>query len=233
MDKEALEAFIGTLDNWATLFTLLVVIGVGGELIVHMLQSGANKKLAAIQNAESIAQAIEVARLNKESASFNLDIAKANKGAADATERAANAEKQAAESSRRAEEERVERLKLEASLKPRRLTAEQKQKLALLLKPFSTSPLALEWVGPGGQESADLASDMNDVVLSLGIKISHRNILMDQYFKGVFLKSGVGRTAEVEVLAGFLIEVGLSTKPVAVTTLSDAQELVVVIGSKP
>jgi hypothetical protein len=43
MDKGTLEGLIGALDNWAAFFTLLVVIGVGGELVVHVWQSRASK----------------------------------------------------------------------------------------------------------------------------------------------------------------------------------------------
>ncbi|HEY2121335.1 MAG TPA: hypothetical protein VGH37_19265 [Candidatus Acidoferrum sp.] len=46
MGKESLEALIAMLDNWAAFFTLLVVVAVGGELIVHVMQSRANKKLS-------------------------------------------------------------------------------------------------------------------------------------------------------------------------------------------
>jgi hypothetical protein len=110
MNKDALEAFLSVLDNWAALFTLLVVIGVGGELVVHVMQSRANKKLIALQRTEALAQEAEIARMKKESASFELDIAKANRGSADALERAAkaeenlaNAQKSAADANAKAE----------------------------------------------------------------------------------------------------------------------------------
>ncbi len=92
MNKDALDGLISLLDNWAALFTLLVVIGVGGELVVHVIQSRANKKLIALQNSEALVQEAEIARMKKDSASFELDIANAKKGAADALERAAKAE---------------------------------------------------------------------------------------------------------------------------------------------
>jgi len=95
MDKDALEGLIATLDNWAAFFTLLVVLGVGGELVVHLMSSRANKKLAAVQSSHALAQSAEIARLQKDSASFELDIAKANKGAADANARAAGLEVEA------------------------------------------------------------------------------------------------------------------------------------------
>jgi len=92
MSKDALDALLSVLDNWAAFFTLLVVIGVGGELVIHVMQSRANKKLIALQRTEALAQEAEIARMKKDSASFELDIAKANKGSADALERASKAE---------------------------------------------------------------------------------------------------------------------------------------------
>ncbi len=110
MSKEALEALLSVLDNWAAFFTLLVVIGVGGELAIHVMQSRANKKLIALQKTETLAQETEIARMKKDSASFELDIAKANKGSAEALERAAkaeanlaNAQKSAADANAKAE----------------------------------------------------------------------------------------------------------------------------------
>jgi hypothetical protein len=128
MDKGALEALIATLDNWAALFTLLVVIGVGGELAVHVMSSRANKKLAALQNIQGLAQEAEIARLRKDSASFELDIAKANEGAADAKARAAGLE--------------VEALQLRKQLtlqgaRENLLSGENRQKLVDALKRFA------------------------------------------------------------------------------------------------
>ncbi len=66
MDKDALEGLISVLDNWAAVFTLLVVIGVGGELVIHVMSSRANKKLIALQKSEALAQEAEIARLHRE-----------------------------------------------------------------------------------------------------------------------------------------------------------------------
>jgi hypothetical protein len=70
LDKPGLETRLGCLDNWAAFFTLLVVIGVAGELVVHILSSRASSKLIALQNQE-VAQANErTAQLERE----NLEI---------------------------------------------------------------------------------------------------------------------------------------------------------------
>jgi hypothetical protein len=152
---------------------------------------------------------------------------------ADTNERAAHAEERAAEATSRTEEERVKRLELEASIQPRRLTADQKAKLTSVLKPFSAIPITLDWVAGGGQESADLASDINDALMSAGIAIKSRNLLMDQYFKGIILMAGDSRLGQAEVIATFLIEVGLAKKPVGFQKITDPQELTIVVGSKP
>jgi len=128
MDKDALEGLIAALDNWAAFFTLLVVIGVGGELAVHLMSSRANKKLSALQNSHALTQEAEIARLRKDSTSFELDIAKANKGAADANARAAGLE--------------VEALRLQKQLvlqgaRENLLTGDNRKKIVEALKRFA------------------------------------------------------------------------------------------------
>ncbi len=122
MDKEALEALLRTLDNWGAFFILLVVLGVGGELFVHLRQSSANKKLAALQRSEAKAQEAEIARLNKDAEALKLDVAKANE--------------RASEANRVAEGERLARLKIEERLAPRSLSKEQSDELTAALGKF-------------------------------------------------------------------------------------------------
>lgn len=122
MDKETLEALLRTLDNWAGFFILLVVLGVGGELFVHLRQSVANRKLAALQHSEAKAQEAEIARLNESSEVLKLDVAKANE--------------RAAEANRSAEQEKLARLKIEERLAPRLLSKEQSDKLTAAIGKF-------------------------------------------------------------------------------------------------
>jgi len=122
MDKEALEALLRTLDNWAGFFILLVVLGVGRELFVHLRQSVANRKLAALQRSEARAQEAEIARLNESSVVLKLDVAKANE--------------RAAEANHLAEQEKLARLKIEERLAPRSLNKEQSDKLTTALGKF-------------------------------------------------------------------------------------------------
>ena len=158
MDKNALENLLSTLDWWAGFFTLLVVIGVGGELFVHIKSGRVSKRLIAIQHDEEKVRETEIARLGKEAAESGKSIAEANARAAEANahaksaeehlaganerasqayERAAQAEKEAAKFNETAERERLARLQLEAKFTPRSLTPEQFKDLVAKLKPYS------------------------------------------------------------------------------------------------
>ncbi|HUO34323.1 MAG TPA: hypothetical protein VMU43_04980 [Candidatus Acidoferrum sp.] len=172
MDKDSLEGLISLLDNWAVFFTLLVVIGVGGELVIHIMSSRANKKLITLQKSESLAQEAEIARMKKDSASFELDIAKANKGAAEALERAAKAEENLASAKKSAAEanekagafqlqiaqanERTAKAELElAKIKaPRVLTEAQQRELVDVLKPFPNTVISIEFAYADGEAKA-------------------------------------------------------------------------------
>lgn len=192
MDKDALDGLISVLDNWAAFFTLLVVIGVGGELVVHVMQARANKKLIALQKSEALAQEAEIARMKKDSASFEFNIAKANKGAAEALERAAkaeenlgNAKKSAAEANERAANaeqkagsfqlqiaqanERVASAQLElARIKtPRSLT--RVSELIASLAPFKGTEYVFVSVS-ADEESINLLKAINEVLQKAGWK---------------------------------------------------------------
>jgi hypothetical protein len=68
MDKPQLEAFLTTLDRWTAFFTALVVIGVGGELVTHLLYSRTNKQLMAIQHQEEQEFQSQIALANERTA---------------------------------------------------------------------------------------------------------------------------------------------------------------------
>jgi hypothetical protein len=179
MDKDALDGLISLLDNWAAVFTLLVVLGVGGELVVHVMQSRANKKLIALQNSEALAREAEIARMKKDSASFELDIANAKKGAADALERAAKAEEnlgnakkdaalalqRAADANRIAEEERLKRVQIEERMKPRSLKPSPQAISAL--KAFKGTEYTFSSVF-ADEESIVLLKQLDSILLSAG-----------------------------------------------------------------
>jgi len=158
MGKTELENLLSLLDNWAAFFTLLVVIGVGGELFVHIKYSRTSKRLIAMQHDEEKAREAEIARLGKEAAESGKGIADANARAAEANahaakaeehlgaanerasqayERAAQAEREAAKFNETAERERLARLKLEAALTPRSLSIEQHRDMVAKLRGYS------------------------------------------------------------------------------------------------
>jgi hypothetical protein len=140
MDKEALEALLRTLDNWGAFFILLVVLGVGGELFVHLRQSSANKKLTALQRSEAKAQEAEIVRLNKDAEGFRLDVAKANE--------------RAAEANRLAEQEKLARLKIEERLAPRSLNKEQSDKLTAAVRKFTGQKIEIAEYGLSREASS-------------------------------------------------------------------------------
>jgi hypothetical protein len=226
MGKTDIEAAIGTLDTLIQVFAVLVAIGIVGEVGFGVRHWILSRRLHNIQQSEDLERTEEIAKLNKEAGD-------ARKAAGEAVERAGNAEENIAKANERAALAEQHTAEIQASLKPRRLTAEQKAKLVSLLKPFSNLPITLEWVGSGTQEVADLASDMFDTITSAGITIPNKNILMGEYFRGVQLKVGNDRRAEAEIIGGFLIEAGLSGKPVPARPEPNAQNLAIVIGSKP
>src|SRR2546428_2288570 len=121
--KALLETRLDSLDGWAVLFTLLVVLGVGGELVVHIMSSRTSKRLIEIQKAEEQQRQAEIARLPKEAEIARKDIAEAHA--------------RAAEANQKAEEEKLARVKIEEKLAPRHLSAEQQRRIVSALKPFA------------------------------------------------------------------------------------------------
>jgi hypothetical protein len=135
LDKSGLEALITTLDNWAAVFTALVVIGVGGELVVHVLSGRASTRLIALQNIEEQKLRVEMGRLGGVTAD-------ANKAAAQANERANQMELQA-------EGLKRENLEIQRKIRPRFLTTAERQTLLDALQPFHGHQVILTRLGDG------------------------------------------------------------------------------------
>ncbi len=228
--------------RYARTFEMFVIIGVAGELFadggIFLFSS----------HLQTIAD-IEIGELTKEAGDAKTS---ANE-AADAAQRAKDESTNAlalASGARRELDSFASRLAearqlaahaeqgtaaLTAANAGRRLTSEQKNKLATILTRFAPTAITLEWTSAGGQESVDLAKDINDAIVGAGIPMTtaNRAILMDQYFKGVLLRVGDDRKSEASAIAGFLIEANLATKPVHTLPAANAQVLAIVIGSKP
>jgi hypothetical protein len=61
--KATLETLIDRCDWWSAIFTLMVVIGVAGELVTHVIQTRANKRLIAVQRTEADQLNLEIEKL--------------------------------------------------------------------------------------------------------------------------------------------------------------------------
>jgi hypothetical protein len=109
--------------------TLLLIVGISGELLGLVKISEYSGKIIALLN-ERAARAIKDAGdAMQKAAEAESHLAGARKDAAEARERAAKAEKAT-------EDEKVERLKLEKQVAPRRLPKEQREAVAAALTKF-------------------------------------------------------------------------------------------------
>jgi hypothetical protein len=212
MGKSELEALLARIDVWLLIFGIIVVIGVAGESFFGIRHWWNSRKLQKIQEQESDALHAEIARLGKETADANA---------------------RAAEANRIAEEERLARLKLEEKIAPRRLTSAEISKLARLLEPFAGSSLSIHVTAASGLEGTNLANDILAALNRAHIATKGNQRLMDSFFGNVILKAGQNRRKEADIIAGFLIETGLSPKPVQLEQSQDENELRIQIGSKP
>jgi hypothetical protein len=202
MGKEALEAWLNTLDSWSAIFTLCVVIGVGGELIVHLMQSRANKRLNVLQHSEALAQEAVIARLNKDSAD-------------------AKASQQEVELDLKKQEERTAKaetnlIELQERIKPRHLSKEQKDTLVgLLSNQQPISPIVFWSMGvPDGEM---LGKDFIEVFDKIKWEVTAHNsgtVFPDQQFAGVIIAihSGDVDVPQAGALQKALEKIGIRAK---------------------
>lgn len=101
MDKTELEALLARIDVWLLIFGVIVVIGVAGESIFGIRHWWNSRKLQKLQQSESDALRVEIARLANDTAQAN----------------------------ERAEQERLARVQLEARLAPRSISREQQERI--------------------------------------------------------------------------------------------------------
>jgi hypothetical protein len=199
MNKEALEALIETLDKWSLMFTLLVVLGVGGELVVHWIQSKANQRLASLQRAETTAQETTIAKLNKDAADSKSAQQMVEIELAKQQERTARAEK--------------DLLELQEHSKPRRLSEEQKQKLVELLSTQTpiTPYISRSMDAPDGHA---FAQDFEDVFRRLRWPFGPENsssAIFNVHIIGVFVvvKNNTGAVPQAAAMQRALKSIGI------------------------
>jgi hypothetical protein len=133
MDKTQLEVLLTTLDHWTVFFTALVVLGVGGELVVHVLYSRVSSRLIALQRTEE-------RRLQEEISTLTATTAEANKVAAQANERAKQMEL-------RTEELKSGNLEIQRKIADRFLTQAQRRVLLEGLQPHRTHRIIITRLG--------------------------------------------------------------------------------------
>jgi len=158
MNKDALEAVLGTLGTWSHIFTACVAIGVVGELVVGFWQAGANKRLHEIEALEALSLHKDTEQSRATAESARSEAAQASAHLADAHLEAARANERAAEANRIAEGERLARIKIEERLAPRRLTGQQIVDLSRGLSSFSSTEIQV--VFPPDAEPVGIAQPL-------------------------------------------------------------------------
>lgn len=232
---------------------LLITAGVAGELFVqfkaykvetilradsHQVEALLNKQAAdankeaedvRIEAASALSQ-IAQAKKDAESArrdaeSFKLDIAKANA--------------RAAEANQKAEEEKLARLKIEETLAPRRISAEQTATLVADLRPLTGKKVILFFIS-GDPETAAFTELLRGALTKAGLAVETRpGMILGNVQPGITMSIGKNRLADANFLANALIQAGLAEKPVPAERLPEGEEgksrwdeLTLVIGPK-
>jgi len=157
MDKGSLESTLRTLDIWLIVFGIFIAVSVVGESIVGFLYWRRGGELAVIQTAEKL--------------ELTNSIAAANARASDAN--------------KKAETERLERVKLEAKVSPRRLSGEQVRKMSAVLSKAIPAPLAIV-SRLMDAEGKDFADDIAAALKASGWE-SRKYVNWTQFTKGVFI----------------------------------------------
>src|SRR5580700_2730103 len=209
--------------KWIILLSLLgwlfVSVGVAGEGAFEALVSNADGLLQTFNNTLLSDISNRASKAEITALAFESQIADANR--------------QVAEANRIAEGEKLARVKLELRVAPRRLTPLQITELAEALKSFGGSSLSIDVTAASGFEGTNLANDILAVLSKAHITNQGNQRLMDSFFGNVILKEGKNRIREANIIAKFLVKVGLSPVPVQTDTSQDDNELRIRIGSKP
>jgi len=134
--------------------------------------------------------------------SGNIKEAYLKREIAEAGQRAAEADARAAEADRKTEEERLERLKLEAKIAPRRLNADQQHAITAALKPFSGRKVMVKSYAQD-VEAAILGKQIIESLKFANIEVSD-NTLSVSSFRSIALAVHV--TGNDETLVATLLD---------------------------
>jgi hypothetical protein len=157
-EREAIIAFVDSLDKWAILCGILVALGVVGESIVGYLHWTKGNRLHVLEEAERLNQQKAVEAARADAAKAAAEVADATRGIEEAKRGAAEANARAAEANQKAEEERLARVKIEERLAPRTLTAADVAALERSVAPFAGTEISLQVAN--GDEPTKLANSI-------------------------------------------------------------------------
>jgi hypothetical protein len=146
----------------------------------------------------------EEARLKAEAEKTALEaaIAAANCRADEASAKAAASDLKAAEASRLAETERLERIKIQERLEPRRLTADQQLELTKKLSRFAGTQALVYWTS--GAETATIGRTIGTVLHASGWAVNMSSGTGSRPLSGIVIETLGERDQPISEAATFL-----------------------------
>lgn len=177
--KAALEGSLSSIEMWALIFGIVVVVGVAGESVFGVRAWWNNSKLQTVLGSIDQERQSEIAAATQKAGEAAERAANAEENLANAKERAALAEQhageakakaeafrldiakateRAADANRIAEEERLARLQLQARLADRTLTPEQEHEITSQLE--TTPGITVDVVIWGDTPEIQIISDL-------------------------------------------------------------------------
>lgn len=243
---------------WALVFAALAVVAVVATTFVALQRAkelgDTQAELLKAKDAQIASDLAEkdvriseagerAAKANDRAGEAELGAAEAQRGTAIAQVNAARANQQAAEANRSAEQERIERLKLEAQVAPRRLTREQQEDIAKACIHFrghtvAVSSYSLDAEGAilakqviaslqaSGMQVQDATASISPIgSFSLGIHVTGQDLALTDGLRQIL--SSVGHLAVAPADAEAAKGWEMSTGP------RDQTELSILVGVKP
>lgn len=237
------------VKKWAALGWVLIVLGVTGEGVFEAYVSKYDSALSNITDTVVAEAQKESANAEATAKGFDARIAESDAKAksAEATAKQfeaqiAGAQPDAAESKKEAESERLERVKLQKQLEPRRLTGEQKEKLRSLLSDVPQQ-IMFGWCMTGSDDCQDFVNDIGDAFNKAGWKTWFA--ASTEYKRGIrvgFMKGSDDKLVAhwVPKIRNALAEVGVSSEQTSFdpndrTLVGGFQKnvLYLIVGQKP
>jgi hypothetical protein len=148
------------------------------------------------------------------------------------TSSAAEANERAAEATKTAEQERIERLKLEAKLAPRRVTGEQRAAFAVACGTAQKVQISVSGM-LGVADADDFADDLARVLKDCGYNVTlHKSMLLMPTPRALRMYVGANRHAEAAALSDSLRHSGIATEAVECLPAQDVNSLQLQVGPK-